>query len=86
MKRQKSLVTKKSLRRRDSTEVSGGDAKSKKQTSKHSKKRQIEEANKILLETTQDMERLEREMLEEMNERNNMMERMEESFERKKIK
>ena len=32
------------------------------------------------------MEKLEREMLEEMNERNNMMERREESFERKKIK
>ncbi len=32
------------------------------------------------------MEKLEREMLEEMNERNNMMERMEESFEKKKLK
>ena len=50
------------------------------------KTRKKQEDVKLVLETTQDLERLELEMLNEVCERNNLLDKMEESFEKQKLK
>eukprot|EP00347_Sterkiella_histriomuscorum_P000430 403375893 len=58
---------------------------SKRQTSKRRRVDSVDNDAKIILETTQDIERLELEMLNEASQRNNELEQMEQSFEQEKI-
>ncbi|CDW80513.1 UNKNOWN [Stylonychia lemnae] len=87
-------LSKKQIRRRDKPENNSASQHHRdhandkhSQKRKHSsKRRDTVQDPQLILNTTQDIERLELEMLNEISERNDQLQQMEESFEQEKIK
>lgn len=85
-----SNFNKKSLRQRDkSSDNMNHEGKKKNTSKKHQgskkKNKERDSSSKIVLNTTQDIEKLEQEMMNEISKRNDTFNKMEESFEQKKL-